>query len=67
MQPEGLVQSRDKFLRLVAKQLQPTPRDIDEAVRKAPAYVRHHHDHYDPSDFVSPPLARWRRAPVVSR
>jgi hypothetical protein len=41
------VQDRDVFLRLVARQLQPTPRDIDEAVRRALAYIRHHHDHYD--------------------
>jgi len=35
------IQDRDAFLRLVARQLVPTPRDIDEAVRKALAY----HDH----------------------
>jgi hypothetical protein len=39
------IQDRDAFLRLVARQLVPTPRDIDEAVRKALAYIRHHHDH----------------------
>ena len=41
------VQDRDAFLRLVARQLQPTPRDIDEAVRRALAYIWHHHDHHD--------------------
>jgi hypothetical protein len=41
------VQDRDAFLRLVARQLQPTPRDIDEAVRRALSYIRHHHDHHD--------------------
>jgi hypothetical protein len=35
------IQNRDAFLRLVAKQLQPTPVDVSEAVRRALLYLRH--------------------------